>query len=160
MTSSFAYPVRVLLGDYARAASAFLFLGAILFLPLHWALMLVFGAIAALLLVFGLRTYLRQRSRIVLTETGIQLTGPRPRRIAWSELDGFRLRYFSMRRDRKQGWMELTLRAPGGSLSIESQIDGFEQIVGAAAKAAAGLEIDEASLANLGALGIVRPKPR
>jgi hypothetical protein len=159
VTASFAYPVRVLLGDYVRAASAFLFLGAILFLPLHWALMVLFGAIAALLLVFGLRTYLRQRSRIELTETGIALTGPRPRRIAWSELDSFRLRYFSMRRDRKHGWMELTLRAPSGTLSIESQIDGFEQIVAAAAKAAAGLAIDEASLANLSALGIKLPKP-
>jgi hypothetical protein len=159
VTASFAYPIRVLVGDYVRAASAFVFLGAILFLPLHWALMVLFGAIAALLLVFGLRTYLRQRSRIELTETGIALTGPRPRRIAWSELDSFRLRYFSMRRDRKHGWMELTLRAPSGTLSIESQIDGFEQIVAAAAKAAAGLAIDEASLANLSALGIKRPKP-
>ena len=67
-----------------------------------------------------------------------------------------------VRNDSASGNLELTLRGRNGSLSIESQIDGFEQIVAAAAQAAAGLMIDEASLANLSALGIApprRPKP-
>jgi len=160
VTRQFAYPHRALLADYARASAGLVFAAIVLFLPLHWALSIVFGAIAALLLGFGLRTWLRQRSRIELSETGIAVAGPWPRRIDWAELAEFRLRYFSMRRDRKHGWMELTLKGKAAKLSIESQIDGFETIVEQAARAAAGLDIDEASLVNLGALGIAAPKPQ
>jgi hypothetical protein len=159
VTRHFAYPHRALLADYARASAGLVFAAAVLFLPLHWALSVVFGAIAALLLGFGLRTFLRQRSRIELSETGIAVAGPWPRRIDWADLAEFRLRYFSMRRDRKHGWMELTLKAKGAKLSIESQIEGFEAIVEQAARAAAGLDIDEASLVNLGAMGLAAPKP-
>jgi hypothetical protein len=160
VTAVFAYPRPALLADYARASAGLVFAAAIIFLPLHWALSVVFGAIAALLLGFGLRTFLRQRSRVELSDTGIALTGPLSRRIDWAELAEFRLRYFSMRRDRKHGWMELTLKGRTGKLSIESQIEGFETIVERAARAAAGLAVDEASLVNLGALGIAIPKPR
>jgi hypothetical protein len=157
--ATFAYPRLALLADYARASAGLLFLAAVLFLPLHWILAVLFGAIAALLLGFGLRTWLRQRSRIELSEGGIAVTGPLPRRIDWAELSEFRLRYFSMRRDRKRGWMELTLKGPTAKLAIESQIEGFETIVARAARAAAGLAVDEASLTNLAALGIALPKP-
>lgn len=160
MTASFAYPRLVILADYARASIGLPFAAAIAFLPLHWALAIVFAAVAVLLLSFGVRTYLRQRSRIELSDTGIAITGPLPRRVEWAELDGFRLRYFSMRRDRKHGWMELTLKGRAGTLSVESQIEGFARIVERAARAAAGLQIDEASLVNLAALGIAAPKPR
>jgi hypothetical protein len=158
VTRRFAYPVRALLADYARASAGLLFVGAIVFLPLHRAVALVFGAIAVPLLGFGLRTVLRQMSPVELSETGIAITGPWPRRIVWAELTGFRLRYFAMRKDRKHGWMELTLKGVRGKLSIESQIDGFATIIERAAQAAAGLEIDEASLVNLGAMGIAVPK--
>ncbi len=158
MSAVFAYPWPVLLADYARASAGLVFLAASLFLPLHWILAVVFGAIALLLLGFGLRTFLRQHSRIALTETGIALEGPLRRRIEWADLAAFRLRYFSMRRDRKQGWMELQLRGPGAKLAIESQIEGFETIVERAARAAGGLDLDEASLVNLAALGIAPPK--
>jgi hypothetical protein len=159
MNARFAYPRLVLLADYARASTGLLFAAAIVFLPLHWALAITFAIIAALLFAFGLRTYLRQLSRIEISDTGIAVAGPLPRRVDWAELAGFRLRYFSMRRDRKRGWMELTLRGRTGTLSIESQIDGFGEIVERAARAAARLELDEASLVNLAALGIARPKP-
>jgi hypothetical protein len=160
VSTVFAYPRPVLLADYGRASAGLPFLAAVLFLPLHWILAVLFGAIAALLLGFGLRTFLRQRSRIALTETSIALEGPLPRRIEWADLAEFRLRYFSMRRDRKQGWMELQLRGPGTKLAIESQIEGFETIVERAARAAGGLDLDEASLVNLAALGIAPPKRR
>jgi hypothetical protein len=160
MTAVFAYPPLALLADYARASAGLLFAAAALFLPLHWALSVVFVAIALLLLGFGLRTLVRQRSRVELSDTGIAIAGPLPRRIEWAELSQFRLRYFSMRRDRKHGWMELTLKGRTGNLSIESQIAGFETIVERAARAASGLVIDEASLVNLGALGIAAPKAR
>jgi hypothetical protein len=156
VTARFAYPARALRADYARAAAGLLFAGPVVFLPLHWLLALGFGLIALLLLGFGLRTALRQVSPIEMSEAAIATTGPRPRRIAWETLSTFRLRYFALRKDRRSGWMELTLKGNGTTLSIESQIDGFTLIVERAARAAAGLDLDEATLVNLAALGVAR----
>jgi hypothetical protein len=158
LTARFAYPGRALRADYARASAGLLFAAAMIFLPLHWALAASFGTISALLLGFGLRTALRQMSRIELSQTAIAVTGPLPRRIAWTELTSFRLRYFALRKDRRLGWMELTLKGNGANLSIESQIDGFATIVERAAQAAGELDVDEATLVNLAALGLAMPK--
>jgi hypothetical protein len=158
VTRHFAYPAGALLADYARGSGGLFMVAAAVFVPMHRAVALVCLTIAAPLLVFGLRTLLRQMSRVELSETGIVIAGPWPRRIAWTELTRFRLRYFALRRDRKHGWMQLTLTGGRTSLSIESQIDGFAAIVERAVQAAAGLEIDEASLVNLGAMGIAPPR--
>jgi hypothetical protein len=162
MTTNFAYPQAALLADYARAAAGLVFAAIAILLPMHWAVTLAFGAMAALLAIFGVRTAIRQRSRIELSDAGIALRGPFDRAIAWAELDGFGLRYFSMRRDRKQGWMELRLRGGGRRLSIESQIRGFDEIVQRAANAAGArrLPLDTASETNLAAMGIAVPRRR
>ncbi|GGF32262.1 hypothetical protein GCM10011611_43050 [Aliidongia dinghuensis] len=157
--SEHRYPTRSLIEDYARGAAGLVFL-AIALVPMHWALHLIFGLVAALLLAFGVRTILRGRSRILVDDDAITVEGPRARRIAWPALAGLKLRYFSTRRDRKRGWMELTLTGPGATLTIESQIEGFETIVRRAARAAAesGLAVDPSTEGNLAALDI--PVPR
>ncbi|HLZ65802.1 MAG TPA: hypothetical protein VKQ29_06195 [Aliidongia sp.] len=157
--SEHRYPTRSLVEDYARGGAGLVFL-AIALVPMHWVLHLVFGLMAVLLLSFGVRTYLRSRSRIVLDETGIAVIGPWRKRLAWTAIDGLKLRYFSTRRDRKRGWMELRLSAAGTRLTIESQIDGFEEIVrrAAAAAAARGLAVDPSTEGNLAALDV--PVPR
>jgi len=157
--SEHRYPTRMLLEDYARGAAGLLFL-AIALVPMHWALHLVFGLVALLLLGFGARTVLRGRSRIVLGEDAIAVVGPFGKRLPWAALSGLKLRYFSTRRDRKRGWMELTLSGPDARLTIESQIDGFETIVrrAAAAAKARGLSVDASTEGNLAALDV--PVPR
>jgi hypothetical protein len=157
--SEHRYPARSLLEDYARGAAGLVFLGVAL-VPMHWALHLVFGLVAALLLSFGVRTFLRGRSRIVLDEDGMAIVGPIGKRVAWTALDGLKLRYFSTRRDRKRGWMELTVRGAGAKLAVESQIDGFEEIVRAAAKAAVarGLTVDPSTEGNLAAMDVTVPR--
>lgn len=157
--SEHRYPARSLMEDYARGAAGLVFLGIAL-VPMHWALHLVFGLVAALLLSFGVRTFLRGRSRIVLDEGGIAIVGPLGKRVAWTALDGLKLRYFSTRRDRKRGWMELTVRGAGAKLAVESQIDGFEEIVRAAAKAAVarGLTVDPSTEGNLAAMDVTVPR--
>jgi hypothetical protein len=155
------YPARSLLEDYARGAAGLVFL-AVALIPMHWVLHVIFGLVALLLLSFGVRTILRARSRIVLDENGIAVIGPIGKRIAWASLDGLKLRYFSTRRDRKRGWMELTLRGAGSKLAIESQIEGFEGIVRAAAVAAIdrGLSVDPSTEGNLAALDVTVPRGR
>jgi hypothetical protein len=157
--SEHRYPARSLMEDYARGAAGLVFLGVAL-VPMHWALHLVFGLVAALLLSFGVRTFLRGRSRIVLDEDGMAIVGPISKRVAWTALDGLKLRYFSTRRDRKRGWMELTVRGAGAKLAVESQIDGFEEIVRAAAKAAVarGLTVDPSTEGNLAAMDVTVPR--
>ncbi len=157
--SEHRYPARSLLEDYARGAAGLAFL-AIALVPMHWVLHVIFGLVACLLLSFGVRTFLRARSRIVLNDSGLALIGPAPKQVAWTALDGLKLRYFSTRRDRKQGWMELTLRGAGVKLAVESQIEGFEAIVRAAAQAAVarGLTVDASTEGNLAAMDVAVPR--
>jgi hypothetical protein len=70
-----------------------------------------------------------------------------------------RLAYYSTRRDRREGWMQLDLRSGWSRLMIDSRIEGFTELVMASAKAAErrGLALDAATSVNLEALGI---KPR
>lgn len=157
--SEHRYPARSLMEDYARGAAGLVFL-AVACVPMHWVLHLLFGLIAALLLSFGIRTYLRGRSRIVLDGAGIAVVGPIAKRLGWDTLDQLKLRYFSTRRDRKRGWMELTLKGGGTKLAVESQIDGFETIVRTAAKVASerGLAVDPSTEGNLAALDVAVPR--
>jgi hypothetical protein len=155
-TDRFAYPAAALAADYARASAGLAFGAVALLVPMHWILTLAAAAAAFVLLGFGARTALRQASRIVLREDGIAVDGPLARTIPWDALDRLSLRYYSTRRDRKRGWMELKLRGGGRRLTVESQIEGFDRIAAAAARVAAarGVALDSSTRANLSSLGI------
>ena len=73
-----------------------------------------------------------------------------------------KLGYYSTRRDRKSGWMQLELGAGRARLSLDSRLDGFDRLVRFATAAAAEreLELSEATAANLSALGIRVPESR
>jgi hypothetical protein len=161
MTSAHVYPTHSLMSDYARGGAGLAFL-ALALVPMHWSLHLFFGAIAALLLAFGARTFLRARSRVLVDEAGIAIEGPWGKHLAWTALDGLKLRYFSTRRDRKRGWMELTLIGAGARLTIESQIGGFETIVrrASAAADAQGVAVDASTAGNLASLDVPVPRGR
>src|SRR3546814_11929791 len=46
-------------------------------------------------------------------DRGIVARGPLGGAIAWPDLEDLRLRYYSTRRDRTQGWMHMTLKGGG-----------------------------------------------
>ena len=155
------YAMADLGGDYARGAAGLaLTLLPLLLLPMHWIVAVVFAAAALVFLAFLARTWLRHRSVIEADDQGIVAHGPLGVRIAWRDLTGFRLRYFSVRRDRQRGWMQLELRGGGRSLKIESTISGFEEIATLAhdAAVAKGLKLDDSSQANLMSLGVIAPR--
>src|SRR6185437_2179606 len=81
------------------------------------------------------------------------------RRIAWAELERVKLAYYSTRRDRKSGWLQLELRGSGARVDLDSRIAGFDSVVRRAAEVAGarGLVLSDATLANLEALGIALP---
>ena len=78
--------------------------------------------------LFGLRTWLHTRTQVTLDDAAIAMTGWASARIAWQDLDSLKLSYFSTRRDREAGWMQLTLRAGRTKIALHSTLEGFEDI--------------------------------
>ena len=87
------------------------------------------------------------------------MDGPAGRTVRWRELDGMALRFYATRRDRRDGWMQLKLKADGGTLALDSSLDGFSGIVQQALRAACanGVPLEARTLANLPGLGIAAP---
>lgn len=161
------YPRATLRNDYIRAA-----VGVGLCVPLaavsrgssfgFW----LFVGLVVLFAIFAARTWLRSGAEFRLTEAGLQRTnaalkGKVATGVAWAELSGLTLRFFPLRRDRSEGWMQLTVRAAGARLSVDSTLEDFDAIAEAAL--AAGLRNDlpmtQTTLANFSALGFSPEKP-
>jgi hypothetical protein len=116
----------------------------------------VLGGFAAIFGAFAIRTALRHGTSLEVTDRELRAIGLRSATIPWNQLDRMKLAFYSTRRDRKSGWMQLELGAGNARLSLDSRLEGFDQLVRHAAIAAAdrGLELSEATAANLQALGI------
>ena len=156
--SEYRYSTAALNGDLVRAAIGFVLCATPLALAsLELWLTLLLAVPAGLFALFGARTWLRRSIRVAVDDAGIAATGLAASDIAWRDLHRFKLSYFSTRRDRSNGWMQLNLRGSSGRLSIDSSLDGFDDICGRAFRAAAdnGIELSSASLRNLAELGLV-----
>jgi len=161
VTRSFQYPLSCLCADYAGSAIGLACsLGPLAYLQPAAAMAWLLAAAAALFLVYFGRTVCRQLTHIELDEAGIRARGPLGAAIRWEHLRSLRLDYYSTRRDREGGWMQLRLRSAQRTIRIDSEVDGFADIARAAAAAARrrGADLDEATCANLRMLGIV-PNP-
>jgi hypothetical protein len=157
--SYYAYPTSALLGDYLRSAAGVVPVTAILvMLPLGNVATSVLGVFAALFAGFGIRTIIRHGTRFEMTASALRTSGLRRASIVWGELDSMKLAYYSTRRDRRDGWMQLELRSGRSSVRLDSRITGFTELVEMSVRAAEarGLAPNAATLANLAALG-VRP---
>jgi hypothetical protein len=144
-------------GDYLRAAAGLAPAAAILATTrVDLAGGAILGGVAALFLGFGIRTALRHGTCVELSETAVRASGPLAGSIAWCELDRMKLAYYSTRRDKGSGWLQLELRAGRTALRFDSRIGGFAALVERAAQAAQarGLRLDAATAANLQALGV------
>ena len=160
------YPASAMIGDYLRAAAGLVPTGAIFAtMPVAPVPATLLGGFAIVFGIFGLRTALRHNTSIEMTDTeirayGLLANGLIERTISWAELDRLRLSYFSTRRDRKSGWMQLELAGGGARLSLDSRIAGFGEVVRRAADAAheRQLHVSESTAANLEALGVRVPE--
>ena len=115
----------------------------------------IFGLMGLCFAAYGLGVVRRQRLRVEADEGGLSFSPPH-RRIAWNEIDRFRLAWFSTRRDGARGWMELKVEGRAATLRVDSRLDGFRELVGHVRRAAArqGVEPDPTTRANLDALGM------
>jgi len=157
-TADLRYPRQTLLADYIRAG-----IGAVLCgLPLllidvnHWiAILLLAGFL--LFAAFCVRTALRQRTRYILGPDTLCADGPAGTLVEWNRLDRMKLSYFSTKRDRSDGWMQLSIGSAGGrTVKVDSALEGFYDIVERAARAAeaSGLELSRTTRVNLQSMGI------
>ena len=156
-TTRHVYPASAMIGDYLRAAAGLVPTGLVFATtPVGSVPAVVLGSFAAIFAVFGLRTAFRHGTSLEMTATELRARGAWSGTIAWAELDRMRLAYYSTRRDRASGWMQLEVGAGGRRVRLDSRIGGFDQVVrrAAAAAAARGLELNEATVANLESLGI------
>jgi hypothetical protein len=161
-TTRHVYPATAMVGDYLRAAAGLVPTGMVFATePVGTVAATVLGSFAAVFGIFGLRTVLRHGTRLELTDTELRALGAWPCTITWAELDRMKLTYYSTRRDRRSGWMQLDLGAGGARVRLDSRIAGFDRLVLRAAEVAAarGVALNEATLANLEALGIRLPEP-
>lgn len=156
------YPRRVIAGDYLRAG--FGLACTVAPLAAAWGqpiATVIFGGLAGLFAVFAARTALRQATRIALTDQGLERLaistfGLGRVTVPWERIADVKVRYFSTRRDRERGWMQLAVRSVDGRITVDSTLDGFDAIARRAALAAAanGVELGGATLDNLAALGL------
>ncbi len=157
VTTRHVYPASAMIGDYLRAAAGLVPAGAVIATaPVGTVAAAVLGSFAAIFALFGLRTVLRHGTRLEMSDAELRAEGIWSRTIAWAELDHMKLAYYSTRRDRKAGWMQLDLGAGNARVRLDSRIEGFDRWVSRAADVAAarGLALSDATLANLEALGI------
>ena len=151
------YPRQTLWADYIRGAAGVVLCGApLLTLDVNRWLALLLCAGFVLFATFLVRTALRQRTRYILTPDTLCADGPAGALVEWKRLDRMKLSYYSTKRDRSGGWMQLSIGSGGGSVKVDSSLDGFYDIVERAARAAEtiGLELSPATRANLRSMGL------
>jgi len=159
-TTRHVYPASAMLGDYLRTAAGLVPAGVLLAtVPVGDVAATVLGGFATIFAVFGLRTALRHGTRLEMTDDELRASGAVSRTIAWAEIDRVKLAYYSTRRDRKSGWMQLELGAGPARVSLDSRIAGFDRLARRAAEAAVlrRIALSDATLANMEAIGIRLP---
>jgi hypothetical protein len=151
------YPPAVIRSDYYRAAAG-LVLSAV---PLvsagsEPAIAILFGGAAAVFSVFGFRAWKRSRTVITVDDKGISTSSPGRANLRWEDVVEVRLNYYTTRRDRTGGWMQLVLKGGNARVRAESTLDGFEALARGAAVAARrnGLVLSPATVTNFLALDI------
>lgn len=152
----YRYPGPLLLIDAARASFGLLVtFGPLLTVTVGRPLAIVLGAFGTIFLWFGLRVLCQAFSSIVLSVDGIACRGWASRFLAWNDLKGLKLAYYTPMRRQHAGWYQLTLMGRRQSIRLESTLYGFDEVVHAALAAAtkANLTFDPATSENLAALG-------
>jgi len=158
--TEYRYPTNRILADFVLGGGGIVMSAGLMALASPSVYILaIFGALTAVFLLFTMRTVIRHRLRIAADADGLKLNGGLVRALKWQELDGLSLRYYSTRRNRKDGWMTLGLKSRGRSLSIDSHIEGFETLARMAADAAVarGLPLDTTTRSNFAAMEVALP---
>ncbi len=151
------YPSNSIVSDYIRAGiGVLLTCGPLTAIQAASFAGVVLSLLAALFISFAGRTWIRGRTVAQLSDEGLAVTALQYKMISWQDVASLELRYFATKRDRSQGWMQLTLKSADTTLRLESTLEGFEDITRAVAGAASqrGLSLSPSTLENLRALDL------
>ncbi len=131
-------------------------LGPVLFLDPLPVLFWIFLACGALFVAFGAKTLLKFVTGVSVDASGVHVSGPIARSVAWDDLQSVKLRYYATRRKSDKGWMQLNLKDSRQKVVVDSGLAGFEPIARIAAKQVLDKEltIDIPTQENFNALGI------
>ena len=157
MKRTYRYSRAVIARAYARSAVG---LGATLIplLMLEPALWVggVLLPVAGLFLVYLAKWIGRHTASMVLDEQGIKVQGLYGVDIEWDDLRAVQLNYYTTRNDRSHGWIELVVRGTLGVVRVESDLQGFEDIVARVVHEAVRRDcaLDDRTRLHLGVLGI------
>lgn len=157
MTRVFLYPPARLVGDYVRSGLGLG--GAVVFwilLPSEPQIHAIFGGLTLLFLLFTIRTVWRQLVRVEVYDDAISMAPPRRGPLAWRDIVRIDLKYYSTRRNRKDGWTTLRLAGRGTRIVIDSDLDGFDWVArqSLAVAQANGIALSDTTRANFLALGM------
>lgn len=158
--STHTYSPGKLIPEYFRSGVGVLLTGGPLLLAEPSAVVFYpLGGLALLFAVYGLRTALRQASRLEVSGEGVRNLGPFGAEIRWNDLDRLELRFFSTQRSRRDGWMQLKLKGAGRAIKADSTVSEFSELARVCALTALsrGVALDEHSRTNYQALGIDLP---
>lgn len=155
--STHTYGGGVIIADGARAATGLTLAATPLAfggLPVWVTATLVLAC--GLFLLCAAQAARRALSRISVSDDGVLISGPWAVTLLWADLRRLRLAYYSTRRDRSAGWLQLTLGDGRRRVVVDSRIDGFAVLADRAAQAAReqALSLDAASVMNFRSLGI------
>ena len=154
------YPLRTVALDYfySLLGLAFTLTPLALVTPLA-PVTGVLAFFALLFFLFALRTAIRHNTFVAVSDECVTLGGLWGADIAWGELRELKLSYFSTRRDRQEGWMQLRLRGEKRTIRLDSTLAGFDKLVARAAQEARqnALDLEPGTVQNLIALGLAEP---
>ena len=150
------YSIKSLILDYLRAGvGVSLTAGPLIITDISTVTAYILLFLALLFTVFATRTVIRQITTVELTGSGVESTGLFRTKLDWCRLERVRLRYYTTRRDRRNGWMQLSLMGLGTrQIKLDSSLEGFEDIALAAVREARnrGIVLDSTTTDNLYAL--------
>ena len=146
------------IGDILRGGvGGVIVIAPVVTLSLHWVVQIILISLGLLFWWFALRNTMRLQTRIDLLEDSLIIDGISRAQLNWCDLTGLSARYFSTRRDRSDGWLQLTIEGSNRQkLVIDSAIMDFDQLAEHAAYHAQrqGIEIDMVTAENLTAIGV------
>lgn len=152
---TFRYQASRVWPDVARGLAGF----AVTAGPLPWLLgspipLFILGGLSVAFGIFTAGAARRLRTVVRLDETGISTSGSGGATVSWDDMQAVDLSYFSTRRDRERGWMQLRVRGNTGTIRVDSSLDGFRTVADRAIAAASARELPmtETTLANMSAL--------
>ena len=156
--SKHRYPAHSLRGDYFRAGGGVIFFGGLVFAGgLDGVVFYILAILTALFALLGWRTWICNATVLTVDKTGIATSGLGYTHLAWQDINQVKLNYFSTRRGRQDGWMELMLTSNGSHIKVDSRIENFHTIAqhvhGTALRRS--IELNQVTLANFASLGLV-----